>query len=137
MAAAQFQRYDRYDRFDRRQVREVIARLENTTARLESDLNRGRDRRVLGGLFWVRTDSAAVTELREFRRTVNQLRRNTRGNFAFENSRDEAWRVIERGFQLDRNLRLRTGRTDVDAELANLRSNLHLLAEVYGINVRY
>jgi len=45
--------------------------------------------------------------------------------------------VLDRGGQLDRYLRLRTGSTNVDADLANLRSDLHVLAEAYGLNWRY
>src|SRR5919206_5044617 len=63
-----------YNRSDRRDVRDAVARLENASARLESDLNYGRERRVLGGLFWARTvDSTAVVETRDFRYAVRDL----------------------------------------------------------------
>jgi len=45
--------------------------------------------------------------------------------------------VIMRGLQLDRYLRLRTGSSDVDADLAELRSGLNLLADAYDLQVRY
>lgn len=131
--------YDRYgyDRSDRRDVREAINGLNNSSARLESDLNRGRSRRVLGGLFWVRTvDENALAEVRNFRQTVRELRRSFRGD-ALGNSADEARRVIDQGIELDRYLRLRTGNANVDADLAELRSNLHLLADAYGMSPRY
>lgn len=130
--------YDRnYDRADRRDVREAINRLDSTSARLQSDLNIGRNRRVLGGLLSFRSvDESAIAEVRNFRETVRNLRRNFRGD-ALNNSADEARVVIDRGIQLDRYLRLRTGNANVDADLADLRSNLHLLADAYGMSLRY
>ena len=106
--------------------------------RLQRDLNdASRNRRVLGGLFWVRNvDSNAIAEVRNFREAVRNLRRNFRGD-ALNNSVDEARLVIDRGIQLDRYLRLRTGNSNVDADLADLRSNLHLLADAYGMSLRY
>ena len=128
--------YDRYDRSDRRDVREAINRLDSTSARLQSDLNTGRNRRILGGLLSFRSvDETAIAEVRNFRNVVRNLRRNFRGD-ALNNSVDEARVVIERGIQLDRYLRLRTGNANVDADLADLRSNLHLLADAYGMSLR-
>ena len=129
--------YDRYDRADRREVREAINRLDSTSARLQSDVNIGRNRRVLGGLLSFRSvDESAIAEVRNFRDAVRNLRRNFRGD-ALNNSVDEARVVIDRGIQLDRYLRLRTGNSNVDADLADLRSNLHLLADAYGMSLRY
>ena len=138
LASAQiYERYD-YNRSDRRDVRDAVARLENASARLESDLNYGQQRRVLGGLFWARTvDSTAVLETRDFRNAVRDLRRNLRGDFDLSNSRDEARVVLDRGIQLDRYLRLRTGSTSVDSDLADIRSSLHVIADAYGLNMRY
>jgi len=141
-ASAQFvyqRNYDRgnYDRADRRDVREAINRLDNSSARLQSDLNTGRNRRILGGLLSFRSvDESAIAEVRDFRNAVRNLRRNFRGD-ALNNSVDEARVVIDRGIQLDRYLRLRTGSVNVDADLADLRSNLHLLADAYGMSLRY
>ena len=127
-----------YNRSDRRDVRDAVARLDNASARLESDLNVGRQRRVLGGLFWARTvDSTAVVQTRDFRNSVRDLRRNLRGDFDLNNSRDEARVVLDRGIQLDRYLRLRTGSTSVDADLADIRSSLHVIADAYNLNMRY
>ena len=129
--------YDRYDRADRREVREAINRLDSTSARLQSDVNIGRNRRVLGGLLSFRSvDESAIAEVRNFRDAVRNLRRNFRGD-ALNNSVDEARVVIDRGIQLDRYLRLRTGNSNVDADLADLRSNLHMLADAYGMSLRY
>lgn len=141
-ASAQFQRYDRYDREDRgdrREVRQAINQLDSSSARLQNDLNaNSRSRRVLGGLFWVRNvDSTAVAELNNFRQAIRELRRDFRDERSLDSTRDEARAVISRGIQLDRYLRLRTGSTSVDAELANIRSNLHLLADAYDLNLRY
>jgi hypothetical protein len=119
-------------------VRDAVARLENASARLESDLNYGRERRVLGGLFWARTvDSTAVVETRDFRNAVRELRRSFRGDRDLDDSRDEARVVVDRGIQLDRYLRLRTGSTSVDSDLADIRSSLHVIADAYGLNMRY
>ena len=129
--------YDRYDRVDRRDVRAAINRLDSTSARLQSDLNTGRNRRFLGGLLSFRSvDESAIAEVRNFREAVRNLRRNFRGD-ALNNSVDEARVVINQGIQLDRYLRLRTGNSNVDADLADLRSNLHLLADAYGMSLRY
>ena len=138
VASAQIYERNNYNRSDRRDVRDAVARLENASARLESDLNYGRQRRVLGGLFWVRNvDSTAVVETRDFRNAVRDLRRNLRGDFSLNDSRDEARVVLDRGIQLDRYLRLRTGSTSVDSDLADIRSSLHVIADAYGLNMRY
>jgi predicted DNA-binding protein len=126
-----------YNRPDRRDVREAINRLDNSSSRLESDLTNGRSRRVLGGLFYVRNvDENAIDQVRDFRQAVRELRRSLRGD-ALGNSADEARLVIDRGVELDRYLRLRTGSARVDSDLAELRSNLHLLADAYGMYARY
>jgi hypothetical protein len=139
-ASAQFvyqRNNDRYDRADRRDVREAINRLDSSAIQLERDLNTGRQRRVLGGLFLIsNVDNNAVAEVRDFREAVRELRRSFRGD-ALMNSADEARLVIDRGIQLDRYLRLRTGSVSVDADLADLRSNLHLLADAYDMRLRY
>ena len=49
VSAQIYERYN-YDRSDQRSVRDAVARLDNASARLENDLNYGRQRRVLGGL---------------------------------------------------------------------------------------
>jgi len=137
IASAQIYRSD-YDRSDRRDVRDAIARLDSASARLQSDLNYGNERRVLGGLLSFRTvDNDAIAQVRDFRRAVRDLRSSSRGGFALERSVDEARIVLDRGLQLDRYLRLRTGRTSVDADLADIRSNLHLIADAYNLNVPY
>jgi len=141
IASAQiYNRYD-YDRSDRRDVRDVrdaIAQLDNASARLQNDLNYGNERRVLGGLLSFRTvDNDAIAEVRDFRRAVRDLRSSSRGGSALERSVDEARTVLAQGVQLDRYLRLRTGRTNVDADLADIRSNLHRIADAYGLSVPY
>ena len=138
LASAQiYERYN-YDRSDQRDVRDAVARLDNASARLENDLNYGRQRRVLGGLFWVSTvDSTAVVETRDFRNAVRELRRSLRGDFDLNDSQEEARVVLDRGIQLDRYLRLRTGSTSVDSDLADIRSSLHVIADAYGLNMRY
>ena len=130
--------YDRrYDNDRNDDLRGVLARLDNATVRLEGDLNVGRNRRVFGGLFWVRNvDSNAIAEVRDFRQTVQQLRRSSRSEY-LEDSRDDARMVLDQGVRLDRYLRLRTGSTSVDADLADIRSNLNLIANAYGLSMRY
>ena len=138
VASAQiYERYN-YDRSNQRSVRDAVARLDNASARLENDLNYGRQRRVLGGLFWVNTvDSTAVVEARDFRIAVRDLRRSLRGGFDLDDSREEARVVLDRGMQLDRYVRLRTGSTSVDFDLADIRSSLHVIADAYGLNMGY
>jgi hypothetical protein len=144
VASAQIRIYDRdrYDRshnYDRGALRSAMAQLENSTARLESDLSATRGRRVLGGLFWVAspTDTNAIAEVRDFRIAVRQLRRASAGGRDLSGSYDEARNVIDQGMRLDRYLRLRTGRTDVDEELAQIRSSLHVIADAYDMSIRY
>jgi len=129
-------RYD-YNRTDRRDVRNAIIRLDNSAARLERDLNIGRSRRVFGGIFYVRNvDESAIAEVRNFRDSVRDLRQSFRGDYLY-NSADEARMVLDRGVQLDRYLRLRTGNANVDYDLADLRSALNLLADAFDLRVRY
>jgi len=128
---------DQYDRMNRRDARDAINRLDNSTARLESDLNFTTSRRVLG-IFQFRTvDNNAVAQVRDFRRAVRQLRNASNDGRALDNSVNEAQMVLNRGVQLDRYLRLRTGSTSVDSDLSDLRSSLHTLADAYGLNVPY
>ncbi len=145
-ASAQVYNRDRYnnndhrdqsDRVNRRDARDAINRLENSTARLESDLTFTPGRRVLG-IFQFRTvDNNALAQVRDFRRAVRQLRNESNDGRALNRSVDEAQLVLNRGVQLDRYLRLRTGSTSVDADLSELRSSLHILADAYGLNVPY
>lgn len=128
---------DQYDRTNQRDVRDAITRLERSSARLENDLNFTSSRRVLGILQLRTTDSDAIMQVRGFRRTVSELRNSSNDGRALNRSVDEAQRVLNRGMQLDRYLRLRTGSTNVDADLAELRSNLHTLADAYGLTVPY
>ena len=138
VASAQDYYGDRYDRSARVDVRDALARLDNSSARLQNDLNYGNSRRVLGGLFYLRTvDNDAIVEVRDFRQAVRQLRRASRGGWDLDNSADEAQVVLDRGIQLDRYLRVRTGSTSVDSDLADLRSSLHMIADAYGLSMRY
>jgi hypothetical protein len=93
---------------------------------------------VLGGLLSFRSvDTEAIDEVRDFRRAVRDLRATSRGGFDLDQSVDQARVVVDRGMQLDRYLRLRTGRTSVDADLADIRSDLHRIADAYGLSVPY
>jgi hypothetical protein len=137
VSAQSYNRYD-YDRSDRRDVRDAIARLDSASARLQNDLNYGNQHRVLGGLLSFRTvDNDAIAQVRDFRRAVRDLRASSRGGSAIDRSVDEARTVLAQGVQLDRYLRLRTGRASVDADLADVRSNLHLIADAYNLSMPY
>jgi hypothetical protein len=128
---------DRYDRVNRRDARDVINRLEGLSARLENDVNFTPSRRVLGIFQFRAVDSDALAQVRDFRRAVRQLRNNS-DNWRDQNrSVNEVQPVLDRGVQLDRYLRLRTGSTRVDEDLSELRSNLHVLADAYGLSVPY
>ena len=144
VASAQiYNRYDPYrdrDQYqsDRRDVHDAIMRLDRTSARLQGDLYAGSERRVLGGLLSFRTvDNSAIDEVRDFRQAVRDLRAASRGGFDLDQSVDQARMVLDRGVQLDRYLRLRTGRASVDADLADIRSDLHRIADAYGLSVPY
>jgi hypothetical protein len=90
------------------------------------------------GIFQLRTvDNNAIAQVRDFRRAVRQLRYNSENGRDLSRSVDEAQLVLERGVQLDRYLRLRTGSIRVDEDLSELRSRLHTLADAYGLSVRY
>ena len=137
VASAQSYDRDRYGRADRRDVHDALVRLDNSSARLEGDLSVTRGRRVLG-LLWVgTTDNAAVTDVRDFRRAVRQLRNASNNGRDLNGSYDEARMVLDQGVQLDRYLRLRTGSTAVDEELSEIRSSLHTIAEAYNLRMPY
>src|SRR6266550_7494210 len=119
---------DRYDQVDPREVRNAISQLDNASARLENDLNYTPGRRIFG-IFQIRTvDNTAIAEVRDFRRAVRQLRNSSYYGRADDRSRENARFVLNQGVQLDRDLRLRTGSTTVDADLSELRSSLHIIA---------
>ena len=137
VGSAQFYNRDRYDRSYRSDVHDAIVRLDNSSARLESDLSYTRGRRVLG-IFWVsNSDPNAVAQVRDFRRAVRQLRYASAGGRDLSGSYDEARMVVDRGVQLDRYLRLRTGQTSVDADLSEIRSSLNVIANAYDLRMRY
>jgi hypothetical protein len=125
-----------YDRDDRRDARQAINHLENASARLQGDLTVSRGRRVLE--FWVgNNNSTALQQVRDFRMSVRDLRAASSRGRNLRDSEDGARMVINQGLQLDRYLRLRTGSPEVDADLAELRSGLNLLANAYDLRLRY
>ena len=128
---------DRYDRSDRRDVRDAMMRLNNASARLESDLDYVGRRRVLGIFTLTTTDSTAIAQVRDFRRAVSELRNASNNGRDLNGTYDEARMVLDRGVQLDRYLRLRTGSTSVDADLSEIRSNLHIIADAYNLRIPY
>lgn len=137
VASAQFYDRDVSARADIRDLRDAISRLDNSSARLEGDLNMTRGRRVLG-FFWVsNTDDTSIAEVRNFRRAVRQLRAASNNGRDLRGSYDEARMVIDRGVALDRYLRLRTGSMTVDEELSEIRSNLHTIADAYDLSIPY
>jgi hypothetical protein len=126
---------DQYDRGNRRELRGALANLENSSIQLQNDLNVAPTRRVLG-IFQLRSvDNNAVAQVQDFRRAVRQLRNSSDNGRDLSRSAGEAQLVLERGVQLDRYLRLRTGSTRVDEDLSVLRSGLHTLADAYGLSV--
>jgi hypothetical protein len=135
-AATSAQYYDR-DRDQRREVHDALINLDNSSARLENDVSYNRGRRVLG-VFWLsNSDPNTVAEVRDFRRAVRQLRNASAGGRDLSGSYDEARVVLDRGVQLDRYLRLRTGRTSVDADLSEIRSSLNIIANAYDMRINY
>src|ERR1700730_12373225 len=128
VASAQFYNRDRYDRSDRRDVRDAIMRLNNASVRLESDLYSTQRRRMLGIFSLTTTDPTAIAEVRDFRRAVRELRNASNDGRDLRGTYDQAHMVLDRGVQLDRYLRLRTGSANVDADLSDIRSNLHIIA---------
>jgi len=141
IASAQiYERNDpyRYNRSSRQDVRAALNQLDRASARLQGDVNSGRQRTLLGGILSFRTvDNQAVDQVRDFRRAVRDLRGAARGGFDLDGSVDEARMVLAQGVQLDRYLRLRTGRADVDADLADIRSSLHIIADAYNLSMPY
>jgi hypothetical protein len=130
--------YYRYNRSSRQDVRAALNQLDRASARLQNDVNAGQRRTVLGGILSFRTvDNSAVDRVRDFRRVVRDLRGAARGGNDLDRSTDEARVVLTRGVELDRYLRLRTGRADVDADLAEIRSSLHTIADAYGMSMPY
>ena len=91
-----------YDRTSRQDVRGALNRLDRASARLQGDVNAGRQHTVLGGILSFRTvDNDAVDRVRDFRRAVRDLRGAARGGFDLDRSTDEARMVLARGVELD------------------------------------
>src|SRR5436190_20168262 len=98
--------YDRtgYDRSSRQDVRDAINRLERSSARLQGDVNAGRQRTLLGGILSFRTvDNQAVDQVRDFRRAVRDLRGAARGGFDLDGRVYQARMDPSQGVQLNRN----------------------------------
>lgn len=140
--SAQFYR-DRYydrdqnERFERGQLRNALARLDNSSARLQSDLRFSSRRRIFGIFQYSTVDTNALDQIRDFRRAVRQLRNSSDNGRTLNGTVDEAQIVLERGVQLDRYLRLRSGSTAVDADLSDIRSALHVIADTYDPSMPY
>ncbi len=135
--AQDYRYYDNrdYARDNRRDVRDALRRLDNSSARLESDLNYNTGRRVFG-FFWVR-DNTGVMEARDFRRAVRNLWNASNGGRDLMNSSDEARVVLDQGARLDRDLRFRNNNGQLDSDLAEIRANLRTIADVYSLSMRY
>ena len=137
VASAQYHNRNRYARDNRPDVREVLSSLDNSSARLERDLKVPRERRASRAFWAGNSESVGIAEVRDFRRAVRRLKDVSNAGRELRSSRDEARMVVNRGVQLDRYLRLRTGKTTVDADLSEIRSSLHLIADAYGLRIPY
>src|SRR5713101_7514550 len=133
VAAQNYRYYDNrdYARYDRRDVRDALRRLDNSSARLENDLNYSSNRRIFG-FFWVR-DNSGVYEARDFHRAVRNLWNASNGGRDLSNSYDEARVVLDMGARLDRDLRFRNNNGRLDSDLAEIRANLRTIADVYNL----
>jgi hypothetical protein len=127
-------RYDRYDRTDRRDLRYVLQRLDNDSARLQGDMNDRFNRRVLG--FVVLRDNDAIARARDFRRAVRDLRMNSNNGRDLYRSRDEARLLLDSGANLDRFVR-RAGDNRLDADMTDIRRDLQIIADAYGLSRPY
>ncbi len=135
--AQDYRYYDNrdYARDNRRDVRDALRRLDNSSARLESDLNYNTGRRVFG-FFWVR-DNTGVMEARDFHRAVRNLWNASNGGRDLSNSYDEARVVLDMGARLDRDLTFRNNNGRLDSDLAEIRANLRTIGDVYNLSMRY
>ena len=118
-------------------LRNALARLDNSTAQLQNDLRFGSQRTVFGILQFRTVDTSAIAQVTDFRRAVRQLRNSSYNGRDLENSVEDAQMVLDQGIQLDRYLRLRSGSTTVDADLSEIRSSLHVIADAYDLSMRY
>ena len=128
---------DQYNSADRFALRNALARLDNSTAQLQNDLRFGSQRTVFGILQFRTVDTNAVAQVRDFRQAVRQLRNSSYNGRDLANSIEDAQMVLDQGIQLDRYLRLRSGSTRVDADLSEIRSSLHVIADAYDLRMRY
>ena len=138
VAAQGYYRYDDnryYSQHDWRDVRNALRRLDNSSARLESDLNYNSNRRVFG-FFWVR-DNNSIYEARDFRRAVRNLWNQSNGGRDLDGSYNQAQVVLDMGARLDRDLRFRNNNGPIDSDLADIRANLITIADAYGLSMPY
>jgi len=137
VAAQNYRYYDNrdYARVDRRDVRDALRRLDNSSARLESDLNYSSNRRIFG-FFWIR-DNSGVIEARDFHRAVRNLWNASNGGRDVSNGYDQARVVLDMGARLDRDLRFSNNNGRLDSDLAEIRANLRTIADAYGLGMPY
>ena len=135
VAAQNYRYYDNrdYARNDSREVRNALRRLDNSSARLESDLNFTGNRRVFG-FFWVR-DNSGIYEARNFHQAVRNLWNASNGGRDLSNSYDQARVVLDMGARLDRDLRFRNNNGRLDSDMADIRANLRTIADAYGLQL--
>jgi len=135
--AQDYRYYDNRDNYrdNRRDVRDALRRLNNSSARLESDLNYNSGRRIFG-FFWVR-DNSGVIEARDFRQAVRNLWNASNGGRDLSSSYDEARVVLDTGARLDRDLRFRNNNGRLDSDLAEIQANLRTIADAYNLDMRY
>jgi hypothetical protein len=135
VAAQDYSRYDRSDRYDRRDLRDAIQRLDNSSGRLQSDLNSLRTRRMFG-LFWMPRDNGAIWAARDFRTAVRNLRNSSNNGRDLNRSYDEARLVIDRGAELHRAIQ-QNNNSRLDADWFEVRRDLQRIANAYGLSLPY
>jgi hypothetical protein len=128
---------DRSDRFDRgdRDLRDAIQRLDNSSARLQSDLNSMRTRRMFG-FFWGPRDNSAIWAARDFRTAVRNLRNSSNNGRDLNRSYDEARLVIDRGAELHRVIQ-QSNNSRLEADWFEVRRDLQRIADAYGLRMPY
>jgi len=138
VAAQGYYRYHEnryYAQYDWRDVRDALRRLDNSSARLESDLNYNSNRRIFG-FFWMR-DNGGIYEARDFHQAVRNLWNQSNGGRDLNGSYNQAQVVLDMGARLDRDLRFRNNNGQIDSDLADIRANLRTIAGAYGLGMPY
>lgn len=120
----------RYGRYDQRYLRDSIHRLDRLAKNFERDLDRELDRSHEDG---TRHEDRLNREARDFRNAVANLKSSFGNGRDLHRSRNEVQRVLQEANRTERVARHHFGNRRLASEWAQIRQELRIISDAYGI----